>query len=301
MGNVTLGGQPGEYPTCMVGTMFYKSHSIIKDSKKGLFDKDEARTQLRSMEQMARKTGMQFIVDVVGNSAETLVKYCEFVADATENSKQPFLMDGLSDEIRIPAMKILAEKGLQDRLIYNSIEPKISEESIKRIKEFGVKNAVLLAFDSRMLLPKHKIKLIDGWGDKIGKKEGLIEKAKRAGVDNYILDVAVLDMPSIGIAGRTIEMVKEKNGLPCGCAPSNAIFECKGLKQFGKEGRTLSLAAACGYLASSGADFILFGPVKYAKETFLSVANVDSFLAYTHRRIDKIKPKSEFHPLYKIF
>ncbi len=301
IGDVTLGGQPGEYPTCMIGSMFYKGHKVISDHATATFDVDEATNQLRGMEAIAREAGTSVIVDVVGESASALVKYCEFVADATESKQTPFLMDGLTDEIRVPAMKTLVESGLRDRLIYNSIEPKIKEETIEAIKTCGIRHAILLSFDSTMLLPAQKIKLLQGWDDKAGIKEGLLAKAARAGVTNCIIDVAVLDMPSIGIAARTILEAREATGLPAGCAPSNAIFECGGIKKFGDDARITSLIAASTFLASSGASFILFGPIKNARAVSLAVANADAFHAYAGRRIDKIKPASSNHPLFKLF
>ncbi|MHA1684678.1 MAG: hypothetical protein ACTSUE_27315 [Promethearchaeota archaeon] len=301
IGNISIGGEPGINPTTMIGSMFHRGHKIMVDRKKGEFDRDLAIQQIRDMEEVSRETCLPFIIDVIGNTPENLVKYCLFVADATADKLQPFLMDGLNDEIRVPAMKQLMDAGLGERLIYNSIEPKITDETLDLIQESKVRNAVLLCFDSRMLLPKQKFKLLEGWGDKVGGKEGLINKAKRCGIKNTIVDVAVLDMPSLGIAGETISQVKQKYALPAGCAPSNAIFECLKLKERGREARTRSLVTACSFLASQGADFLLFGSVKFARETFHAVAEVDSFLAYMKRRVNKIRFDAENHPLSRMF
>ena len=32
--NVKLGGQPGEYPTVLAGTIFYNKHDIVQDPKR---------------------------------------------------------------------------------------------------------------------------------------------------------------------------------------------------------------------------------------------------------------------------
>ncbi|MEX2754889.1 MAG: hypothetical protein Q6365_005815, partial [Candidatus Sigynarchaeota archaeon] len=79
------------------------------------------------------------------------------------------------------------------------------------------------------------------------------------------------------------------------------IFECGGIKRFGDEARLTSLVAACTYLAANGASFVLFGPIKNARPVTLAVANADAFHAYAGRRIDKVKPASENHPLFKLF
>ena len=39
---VKLGGQPGQYPTVLVGSMFYNRHNIVSDEDKGTFDKAKA-------------------------------------------------------------------------------------------------------------------------------------------------------------------------------------------------------------------------------------------------------------------
>ncbi len=37
-----LGGQPGEYPTVLAGSIFYNKHEIVQDDKEGKFDKATA-------------------------------------------------------------------------------------------------------------------------------------------------------------------------------------------------------------------------------------------------------------------
>ena len=41
---VKMGGQPGEYPTVLAGTIFYGGHNIISDELTGDFDKSRAET-----------------------------------------------------------------------------------------------------------------------------------------------------------------------------------------------------------------------------------------------------------------
>jgi tetrahydromethanopterin S-methyltransferase subunit H len=37
-----IGGQPGEYPIVLVGSIFYDRHKIVTDANKGEFDKKQA-------------------------------------------------------------------------------------------------------------------------------------------------------------------------------------------------------------------------------------------------------------------
>ena len=54
---VKMGGQPGEYPTVLAGTIFYGGHNIISDEKEGIFDKDAAEERIKTMEEMSDVTG----------------------------------------------------------------------------------------------------------------------------------------------------------------------------------------------------------------------------------------------------
>ena len=42
IGGVRIGGNPGEVPTVLAGSIFYSGHKLVSDSIKGIFDKVEA-------------------------------------------------------------------------------------------------------------------------------------------------------------------------------------------------------------------------------------------------------------------
>ena len=48
-GGVKMGGQPGEYPTVLCGTIFYGGHNIVNDELTGDFDKEKADKLLTDM------------------------------------------------------------------------------------------------------------------------------------------------------------------------------------------------------------------------------------------------------------
>ena len=87
---VKMGGQPGEYPTVLAGTIFYGGHKIISDEKAGVFDKDAAEGLIKTMEEMSDVTGNPCVVQTFGATADAMVKYLEFVGDVCD---KPFLID----------------------------------------------------------------------------------------------------------------------------------------------------------------------------------------------------------------
>ena len=151
--NVRIGGEKGEYPLVLIGSIFYKGHKIVKNEKSGEFDKQQAEIEINKFLEFSDKTKIPVIIDVVGAYQEPLADWCEYIGNSVDI---PFLVDGMTDDSRIHAFKRMAEIGLLDRAIYNSIETSTTDEKLVQMKEIGVKNAVILCFDSRALTPEKK-------------------------------------------------------------------------------------------------------------------------------------------------
>ncbi|HNT71671.1 MAG TPA: hypothetical protein PKK92_01270 [Methanothrix sp.] len=56
-GKIKVGGQPGEYPTVCIGTMFYSRHKIVTNEEKGIFDVAAAEKLWKDQEEMSDTTG----------------------------------------------------------------------------------------------------------------------------------------------------------------------------------------------------------------------------------------------------
>jgi tetrahydromethanopterin S-methyltransferase subunit H len=291
IGSTRIGGQPGENPTALIGSIFYERHKIVSDAKNGIFDTKAAALLLTNQETVAEKTGNPAIIDIVGSSAQALIRYIDFV---TARSDRPFLVDGPAPDVRLAAIKHCGEVGLLDRAIYNSIDENVKPEELTALKDLGVKSAVILAFNSRDPRVEGRIRILN---DPQGQQ--LLSAAATAGIENIIVDTAVLDAPSIGTSARTVYVVKKEFGVPAGCAPSNAIYSWSELRKLGSHAFDSGIAAAHAFPIAYGADFILYGPIKYADYVFPACAIVDAFIAYDSRWRG-IRPHRQ-HPLYKIF
>ena len=290
---VNVGGQPGENPTCIIPSIFYDRHKIVSDPIKGVFDKKQAEILLNRAEDLSEKTGCSLFVDIMGTCPEALTKYVDFV---TEHASVPFLVDSVSREAKLQAVKYVHEVGLIDKVIYNSISFLSTHQEMKVLQELGVKAAVVLAYDPKD--PSCGREAILSGSDK---QPGLLAAAKNAGITNLLVDTAVLQVPSIGDAGKAIIVIKEKFGLPAGCAPANAISIWKKLKEgeFGAEGRKVCLAASTLFTQMMGANFVIAGQIDYAEIVFPPCAMADAIIASEAQKLGvKIAPN---HPLYKIF
>ncbi|MFX1450907.1 MAG: hypothetical protein ACFFCM_08695 [Promethearchaeota archaeon] len=286
--NVKFGGQPGENPIVMIATVFYAKHPALLDEKTGKFDKSILEKELNDFTAIIEETQLQGVIDVVGSYPEALIKECEYIAD---NVEFPFLVDGLNDSSRIPAMIGLKEIGLLDRAILNSIDENTKDEDLEKLKEIGVNNAVLLTFGNRYIFPHQKLKFL---------KETLIPKAQKANIKNIIIDTAVLDLPSISINFETVGLIKKELGLPAGFAPANAIYGWDFIKKYGEIPRCGAIASIMAYCATAPSDFILFGPIKFAKCIVPAISLISAVNSYYQKRVKRNKI-SEKSPLNVIF
>jgi len=288
IGGVEIGGQPGERPTVLIGSIFHAGHRIVQDPMRGIFDRDKAKILLDREMEMAATTGNRCFIDVVGETSEALKKYIEFVADYTSS---PILVDSPLQDVRMKIVKYFAGSELVPRLIYNSIAEDYTDEELVCLKECGVKSAIVLAFTRRAVKPSDKLKLLH---------DELIPAAESAGIENILVDTGVLDVPSIGWASQAIHEVKEKLGYPAGCAPANAIYTWHKMKALGSPAFQAAASAVLAIAQSQGADFLFYGSLQNASWVYPAVAAVDGLIAYMGR-LGGVVPMTRDHPLYKVF
>jgi tetrahydromethanopterin S-methyltransferase subunit H len=295
VGGVNVGGQPGEYPTVLIGSIFYSKHKIVRDKVKGDFDKKQAEALVNKVDEISGKTGNPYILDVVGETSEALVKYIDFVAGIT---KCPFLVDGATFQVRMPAMRHAVEIGLGERAIYNSIDFHISDEEIKFLRDSRVQNAVLMAFNPKKPWAEGRVDVLKG---ESGQK-GVLKAAEEAGVKKILIDTAVLDMPSIAICCKAIQLVKSEFGLPVGCGPANAVTTWKRVKsgEFGPHAYEVCSGGSSILTQTMGANFVMYGPIELSEVVFIGCAMADALMAYAPRKVGVVT-KTKNHPLYKIF
>ena len=286
IGGVKVGGVPGKNPTVLIGSIFYHGHKIVRDEKTGEFSRKKAEELISIQEEFSDKTGNPCMLDVVGSTPEAMKKFVEFVANVTD---APILIDAPTVEIKAAGLEYAKETGLINRVVYNSLVPEYKQEELDKIRETGLRSAILLAYNPKEFTTIGRIKAI---------KE-LSKVAQEAGIDKLLIDTCVLDIPSLGMACRALFDLKNELGLPVGCGAHNAISTWRGLKEkMGKPAIKPSIASVSAITAAIGADFVLYGPIKDAKYVFPVVAMTDA--AYAYLFIERRERLNKKHPLFKI-
>ncbi len=283
-----IGGNPGQLPTAMIGSIFYHGDKLVKDEKEGIFEKEEAEKYLRQKEEISEKTGNPGIIDIVGAWPKAIVKYIDFIADSTT---LPFLVDGTTSEVRIAGAKHVAEVGLLDRAIFNTIMPETKPEELEGIRDSGLKSAILLILNSRNPTIKGRMEVLDN----------CLELAKKAGIENCLVDATILDIPDPGPVAKTIYHIKEKYGLPAGCGAHNAVDQWHHRKKLDPLVYLMSGVVANVVPITMGADFLLYGPIKNSYKAYIPCAVADAYVAYAVGQEYGIRPMDKNHPLYRVF
>ena len=205
IGGIKVGGQPGENPPLLIGNMFQKGDTLIESRKERKFNRKEAEARIREMERLCQETGLPGMVAMVANTPDEMKAYVDFFISVTD---MPFAIDIWVPKTRLAAARYVAELGLQDRLLYNSITPwdEDIEGQVSELKELGIKHVVIQAFDMEDKGPDGRIKALK-------KMLPLVEKGN---FESILIDTAVMNLPFTAFSLIANRLVKQEFGLPVG-------------------------------------------------------------------------------------
>lgn len=286
---VEIGGEFGENPCLLIGSIFYWSHKIVEDPKKGIFDKQKAEELINYQDTLADSTGLQCAYDIVAQSPEAIEKYIDFVASHTEN---PLIIDAVAEKVRVHGAAHSKEVGLVNRTIYNSIAPWTKSSELERLRESGIKHAIIFTSD---INPNKVRKLtVD---DKLKILENLLEYSNAAGIEFPLIDVLSLSISDMGSASKTCFLVKCKYGYPSGCGSGNGNTVWQVPKKWSKDAINYVYSASNAILTILYNDFLLYGPIEKAEYVFPACAVAEII------KPDLIKqvPANQRHPALKFF
>jgi tetrahydromethanopterin S-methyltransferase subunit H len=289
VGRVKIGGQPGELPTVLIGSIFWLGQKMVQDANKGIFDAKEAENIINKMQTWSDISGVPFAFDIVGTTEEAFAKYLDFVS---KHSEAPLMLDAMSPKTRMAAAEMAKKMGLQDRCIYNSVYKGVTDVELAKLKESGIKMSIVLADNPKDNSLDGKMKVL----------EEALALADKGGITKPLIDTAIPAFaPDMGTAVRAIPKIKEKFGHPTGLGTGNVVTTMGWVKaNVPKEFRKGCVTATNAIMQTMGADWLMFGPAEQADWVFPAVAIVDTYVASAMADLD-IRPLDETHPIFKVF
>ncbi len=291
IGGIPIGGPAGGNPPLLIASMFHNKDRILVD-RKGNFDRQRAKELIENQEALSRSTGIPGMVAMVANTPEEAKIYVDFFLE-TSSGKMPFGIDMWEAGKRAKATEYIAKLGVQDRFLYNSITPwdKDISGQVSRLKDLGVRNVVVQAFDDKDQTPAGRLRSL----------ESMLSMGAD-GFDTVIVDTSVMNLPATSLSLMANRLIKEKLGLPCGGAYSNGTHMWKQSKEiWGIEGFRAMDAVAQGMSTVLWSDFNFYGPIATAPRIFPAVATAHILLSMlVYAETGGIAPNEDL-PIKKFF
>ncbi len=289
IGGLKVGGQPGENPPLLIGSMFQKGDVLLESRKEHKFDKVGAKERIREMERSAQETGVPGIIAMVANTPDEMKTYIDFFASVTD---MPFAIDIWVQKTRLAAAHYVAEQGIQDRLLYNSITPwdEDIEAQVAEIKQLGIKHVVVQVFDIED----------KGSGGRVKSLKKMLPLVEKGNFDSILVDTSVMNLPTTSLSMVANHLIKKEFGLPVGFAPSNGTYMWRKSASEQDRGKFPAIDAGVHAISAIVSDFLFYGPMTGTSRVFPAVAAATSMMAALAYEESGFLPGGN-HPLNLLF
>jgi tetrahydromethanopterin S-methyltransferase subunit H len=289
IGGIKVGGQPGENAPLLIGSMFQKGDVLLESRREHKFDKAGAKARIREMERFAQETGVPGIIAMVANTLDEIKSYIDFFVDVTD---MPFAIDIWVQKTRLAVARYIAEQGIQDRLLYNSITPwdEDIEAQVAEIKQLGIKHVVVQVFDIEDKRSGGRVKSLK-------KMLPLVEKGN---FDSILVDTSVMNLPTTSLSMVANHLIKKEFGLPVGFAPSNGTYMWRKSASERDKDKFPAIDAGAHAISAIVSDFLFYGPMSGTGRVFPAVAAASSMMAVLAYQETGFLPV-ENHPLNLLF
>jgi len=308
---VPFGGQPGQHPTVLFGTIFYGKQFREFGSTR----QERAEKLLAVNEEMGDLTGNPPVVDIFIDREEDIRRNIEFVMDHISD-RRPFAVDIPEAGIRMSTLRYLADAGLLERTIYNSVNLGLIPEEFELLKKNTPAGAILLGYNPKDFSADGRVDILETGAGMIEK--GIMDYADEAGIEGKLLDTGAVPFGhNAAETIRAVPVMKNKWGMPVGSSFHNTVESWSWLKKYRKNGLhgngfeddsekkiahdvyRLCDIASNGLVTLYGGSFVLYGPIENAQLAFPYVAMVDKIVSEGAEDYFGIVP-AEGHPRLKL-
>jgi tetrahydromethanopterin S-methyltransferase subunit H len=268
--NITFGGNPGVFPTILIGGLFFKGQDVVENTRKGTFDKNLALEWINTALSMSYETGHPLVLQVYGRTEEAIENHISWVSD---NFEGPFIFESINPKARIRGLAYCRESGLSSRTIFNSINISTTDAEKEAIQNVSLETAIALGWSPKATSLEERMQTI---------KE-VVETTSNLGIDNIIVDPGTMPVGAgYGLELRTLLAMKSNLGLPSCIAPHNAPSAWNFIKrdEFNQESLHTSAVVASTVAAQLfTADSIMFGSLVRSKDVFTAVALIGNAIS----------------------
>jgi tetrahydromethanopterin S-methyltransferase subunit H len=292
IGNIELGGQPGERPPVLFANLFQTGHKIVETRKPPRWDRGRALDEIKLVEEMSHETGIPAVIAIVAPTEEEIRAYGEWFLSI--NDTMVFQIEAWTEQARRAAARFVKEAGVQDRFNYNSItawDPDIPDQ-VAELKECGIRSVVLQPFDNEDKRATGRLKSL----------RRMLKEIEGGGFQSVLVDSTTMNLPTQGFCFLANRLIKEEFGLPVGNAPANGSYMWKACRErWGSQAFQGMDAAMHGIGAVMWSDWMHYGPTTGTRRVFAAVAAAVAMVTVMGWDEGLELPTAPGHPLNKLF
>ncbi len=263
-GAIKLGRGGFDLPPILIGTIFYQGETIFDPKNSAIFDKEKAKKRISNHKALAEKYNLPELIEISAVAPEEMLNHLKFYLD---NFAPPFVLGGTYDA-RIAGLEYLHERGINpESYVYNTITSLTNSKELELMRKFKIKSAVVLILGSETMNSSQKYAFLTN-KDPV-RNVSLIDGLKKEGIDKLWIDCGVVDLESLAHTIETQILISSTLNLPVGTAPNNFLFKYSS-PRLNIKFQTRFRRASIMFLASWFSNFVFYGAIEDAKESFAS-------------------------------
>ncbi len=281
-GNIKLGKGNFELPPVLIGTIFYQNETIIDRKNPEVFNSSKAMKRIDTHISLSEKYKIPNLVEISATSPKSMRNYLEFFLDHYD---PPFILGG-NFESRVAGIEYLTEHGIKpDQYIYNTISNLKNKKEIEIIKKYKIESAVILILSSENMTSTQRYAYLTERNQP--NNMNIIEGLDKIGVKRFWIDGGVVNLESLAHILETQQLVSTSLKLPVGTAANLFLFQYSS-PRLNIKFHTRYRRASIMFIAAWVSNFIFYGAIEDAKESFASAYQSIEFRDIIKRRNIKL-------------
>jgi len=277
-GDIKLGRGNFDLPPLLIGTMFYQNQSLIDRKDPEIFDIQKAKKRIENQITLSKKYKVPNLVEISATTPPAMIKYLEFYLD---NFEPPFVLGG-NFESRVAGIEYLEENGIKPhQYIYNTVSNLKNKHELEVLKKYKITSCVVLILGSENMTSTQRFEYVTAKNQP--NNVSIIEGLKKQGVEKIWIDGGIINLESLAHVLETQQLIRTALKLPVGTAPNLFLFQYSS-PRLNIKFHTRYRRASIMFIATWLSNFIFYGAIEDAKESFSSAYQAFEFKKITKSR-----------------
>ena len=231
---------------------------------KYIFDEKKALKRINTQISLSNQYKIPNLIEISATTPKAMIKYLDFYID---NFNPPFVLGG-NFESRMAGVEYLTEHGIHpDQYIYNTISNLKNKKELEILQKYNIKSVVVLVLGSENMTSTQRYEYITGKNQP--NNTSIIKGLKNLGIEKIWVDGGVINLESLAHVLETQRLISTALNLPVGTAPNLFLFQYSS-PRLNIKFHTRFRRASIMFIAAWYSNFLFYGPIEDAKESFAS-------------------------------